>query len=92
MSRISHICFHEKPVGKGLGLGNQMMSSNEKDPLNANTLADSRLGGPVPSDAIASRLRQYYKSVEQEPIPDQLLDLLEQLDQAERSGSSKGDH
>lgn len=42
------------------------------------------------TDAIASRLKHYYKSVEQEPIPDQLLDLLEKLDQAERSGNSNG--
>jgi len=42
------------------------------------------------SDAIASRLKQYYKSVEAEPIPDQLLDLLEKLDEAERSGGDNG--
>ncbi|AKI00423.1 hypothetical protein IMCC20628_01710 [Hoeflea sp. IMCC20628] len=42
------------------------------------------------TDAIASQLKRYYKSVEQEPIPDQLLDLLEQLDQAERSGGKNG--
>ncbi|WP_394690601.1 NepR family anti-sigma factor [Hoeflea sp.] len=43
-------------------------------------------------DAIAAQLKQYYKSVEQEPIPANLLDLLEQLDQAERSGGSDGSH
>ena len=42
------------------------------------------------SDAIASRLKMYYKSVEQEPIPDQLLDLLEKLDQAERGVAPDG--
>ncbi|MEQ8306805.1 MAG: NepR family anti-sigma factor [Hoeflea sp.] len=42
------------------------------------------------SDAIGSQLKQYYKSVEQEPVPDHLLDLLEKLDQAERSGGSNG--
>lgn len=41
-------------------------------------------------DAIGAQLKQYYKSLEQEPIPDNLLDLLEQLDQAERSGGSDG--
>lgn len=44
------------------------------------------------TDGIGSQLKQYYKSVEQEPIPDQLLDLLEKLDQAERSSSSDGAH
>jgi len=42
------------------------------------------------TDAIASQLKQYYTSVEQEPIPDNLLDLLEKLDAAERSGGSNG--
>jgi len=42
------------------------------------------------SDAIASQLKRYYKSVEQEPIPDTLLDLLEKLDQAERAGTVDG--
>lgn len=43
------------------------------------------------TDAIGSQLKQYYKSLEQEPIPDRLLDLLEKLDQAERSGNGKGE-
>ena len=42
------------------------------------------------NDAIASQLRQYYTSVEQEPIPDNLLSLLEKLDEAERSGGRDG--
>jgi hypothetical protein len=42
------------------------------------------------TDAIASQLKQYYTSVEQEPIPDNLLNLLEKLDAAERSGGSGG--
>ncbi len=43
-----------------------------------------------PNDAIASQLKQYFTSVEQEPIPDHLLSLLEKLDEAERSGGSNG--
>ncbi|MCY0095278.1 NepR family anti-sigma factor [Hoeflea ulvae] len=55
----------------------------------------SNKGGANPADrgttdAIGSQLKRYYKSVEQEPIPDQLLDLLEKLDQAERSGGKNG--
>ena len=46
-----------------------------------------RLSDRDATDGIAVQLKQYYKSVEQEPIPDQLLDLLEKLDQAERSGN-----
>lgn len=43
-----------------------------------------------PNDAIASQLKQYFTSVEQEPIPDHLLSLLEKLDEAERSGGANG--
>ncbi|WP_340162300.1 NepR family anti-sigma factor [uncultured Hoeflea sp.] len=42
------------------------------------------------TDAIASQLKQFYTSVEEEPIPDHLLGLLEKLDEAERSGGSNG--
>ncbi len=42
------------------------------------------------TDAIASQLKQFFTSVEEEPIPDHLLGLLEKLDQAERSGGSNG--
>lgn len=45
---------------------------------------------PAPTDAIGSQLKRYYTSLEEEPIPDNLLSLLEQLDQAERSGGSNG--
>ncbi len=41
-----------------------------------------------PNSQIASRLKTLYTSVEQEPIPDIFLDLLDQLDRAERA--SKG--
>jgi len=43
-----------------------------------------------PTDAIASQLKQFFTSVEEEPIPDNLLGLLEKLDQTERSGGSNG--
>ncbi|MGI0524857.1 hypothetical protein ABY43_11700 [Rhizobium giardinii] len=41
-----------------------------------------------PNNQIASKLRALYSAVEQEPIPDMFLDLLEKLDQAERMGKS----
>lgn len=37
--------------------------------------------------AISDRLKAYYKSVEEEPIPDKFLDLLEKLDRAEQENS-----
>ncbi len=42
-----------------------------------------------PNTQIASKLKALYNSVEQEPIPDIFLDLLEKLDQAERLGKSR---
>ena len=51
---------------------------------------DKRSSKHQTTDAIASQLKNYYQSVEQEPIPDQLLNLLEKLDEAERSGNSNG--
>ena len=42
-----------------------------------------------PNAQIASKLKALYNAVEQEPIPDMFLDLLEKLDQAERVGKSR---
>ena len=42
-------------------------------------------GLPGPVGEIPKKLRQYYDSLQEEAIPDRLLDLLEKLDQAERA-------
>ncbi|MEM5495220.1 NepR family anti-sigma factor [Hoeflea sp. AS16] len=63
-----------------------MIDRNDKD-ATPNRRGQADLG---PNDAIASQLKQYFTSVEEEPIPDHLLSLLEKLDQAERSGGSNG--
>lgn len=47
--------------------------------------ASGRIGGTDPNNQIASKLKAFYSSVEQEPIPDMFLDLLEKLDRAEKS-------
>ncbi len=45
-------------------------------------------GGSVALDSqIADKLKALYTAVEQEPIPDIFLDLLERLDRAERGGT-----
>lgn len=47
--------------------------------------------GLGPATQIGGRLRAYYETLESEPVPDRLLDLLEQLDEAERqAGNGKG--
>ena len=48
------------------------------------------MGATDPNGQIASKLKALYSSVEQEPIPDTFLDLLEKLDQAERLGKNFG--
>lgn len=47
---------------------------------------DSGLGS---TSHIGARLRALYKSVESEPVPEKFLDLLQQLDDAERHPSLK---
>ena len=47
-----------------------------------------RPGDPLaPGGRIGARLRALYKEIESEPIPETLIDLLEQLDEAERRQS-----
>lgn len=45
--------------------------------------------GADPHAQIASKLKALYSAVEQEPIPDMFLDLLEKLDKAEHLGKSR---
>ncbi len=48
------------------------------------TSADQGLGISGMSPGIADRLRQLYRSVQDEAIPDRFLSLLEKLDEAEQ--------
>jgi hypothetical protein len=45
--------------------------------------------GLGPTSDIGSRLRALYGAVQEEGVPDQLLDLLEKLDNAERTQSKQ---
>jgi hypothetical protein len=47
--------------------------------------------GLGPTSDIGARLRALFGAVQDEPIPDRLLDLLEKLDQAETKSSAKGE-
>jgi hypothetical protein len=54
---------------------------------------DGRHGGGAPPAAhrqIAARLRALYAEAEREPLPRHLLDLLEQLDEAEAAEAERG--
>jgi len=50
--------------------------------------SDDGLG---PTSDIGSRLRALYGAVQEEGVPDQLLDLLEKLDNAERAQSERSE-
>ena len=41
-----------------------------------------------PNGAIGRKLKSFYDVIENEPVPDRLLDLLEQLDEAERKSKA----
>lgn len=44
--------------------------------------------GLGPHTDIGAKLRAYFGAVQDQPIPDRMLDLLEELDRAEREGSN----
>lgn len=55
-----------------------------------NTLNSAvKSGTPGVSDPISNKLKELYRSVEDESIPDRFLDLLEQLDAAEQKTDGK---
>ena len=59
--------------------------------LSANNEPSDRRAADIldPSDQIGKRLRSLYSAMQDEAIPDRLLDLLEKLDHAERLASAK---
>jgi len=46
--------------------------------------------GLGPNSDIGAKLRAFYGAVQDQPIPDRFLDLLERLDEVERAGKQKG--
>jgi hypothetical protein len=47
--------------------------------------------GLGPNSDIGAKLRAYYGAVQDQPIPDKFLDLLEKLDQVEQASKRKGE-
>lgn len=41
-----------------------------------------------PNSVVGRRLKSFYDAIEAEPLPDELLDLLEKLDEAERNAKA----
>jgi hypothetical protein len=61
------------------------VSDNPTDPKKPPQRLRARRNDPLgPDGEIGGRLRALYAQVEQEPIPADLVDLLERLDEAER--------
>jgi len=50
---------------------------------------EKRIMESIASDAITKKLRSYYSNVQDEGIPERFLDLLEQLDAAEKANKEK---
>jgi Anti-sigma factor NepR len=46
--------------------------------------------GLGPNSDIGAKLRAFYGAVQDQPIPDKFLDLLEKLDEVEQAGKRKG--
>lgn len=49
---------------------------------------ETRPGSMPPNASISRKLREFYDAVQEEGIPDRFMDLLEKLDDAERSSKS----
>jgi len=49
------------------------------------------VAGLGPNSDIGAKLRVFYGAVQDQPIPDKFLDLLERLDQVEQTPKRKGD-
>lgn len=65
----------------------QMMSNEKSKPRKGPDVTN----GIDPHSEISRKLRQIYQEDESEEIPEQFLDLLEQLDAAEQKQGNKGD-
>ncbi|MGN6548447.1 MAG: NepR family anti-sigma factor [Pararhizobium sp.] len=63
-----------------------MNDKPRKRPL-ADEVAGGRGDGLDANSEIGSKLKAFYSSVQDEPIPDKFLELLEKLDALERSGA-----
>jgi hypothetical protein len=61
----------------------------DKKPMNeVSSLRRQQDDGLGPNSDIGNKLRAYYSAVQEEGIPDKLLDLLERLDEVERLSKS----
>jgi hypothetical protein len=58
---------------------------NKDSTVNQQRMRSQSEDGLGPTSDIGSRLRALYGAVQEEGVPDQLLDLLEKLDNAERA-------
>ena len=64
-----------------------------KDKTKMNEMSVPRMrrtdDGLGPNSDIGAKLRAFYGAVQDQPIPDKFLDLLEKLDEVERSSAKK---
>ncbi len=65
------------------------MSGSPEKPVKPAETRSSGQDGLEPNSQIALKLRALYTSVEEQPLPDMFLDLLEKLDLAEKREQSE---
>ena len=68
-----------------------VMSEDEtrnKEKMNTPQSSNFRPGAMLPNASISRKLREFYDAVQEEGIPDRFLDLLERLEEAEKSAKS----
>lgn len=63
-----------------------MSDSKKPEPARSGSTKGKKMDDP--NAQISEKLREFYKSVQEEPIPDRFLDLLEKLDQAEENAKA----
>lgn len=62
--------------------------TRKKEQMNTEQSSNFRPGGMLPNASISRKLREFYDAVQEEGIPDRFLDLLERLEEAEKSAKS----
>ena len=69
-------------------MGTKHLNKPDMDGESAVAQSASAVGPRNPNDMISQKLKALYSEAEQQAIPDRFLDLLEKLDEAERSAKA----
>jgi len=86
------LAIYGSTSGSGVTLGAQGRVVKDKTKMNEMSVPRQRRtdDGLGPNSDIGAKLRAFYGAVQDQPIPDKFLDLLEKLDQVEQASKRKG--